>query len=142
MTALILFLKLLAVFFLVLLNGFFVAAEFAIVKIRDTQLRPLANRGNRKAASAQAILERLDSFLSVTQLGITLASLGLGWIGEPVFTSILAPLLNLLGIHNDHLRHSIAFIVGFSAITFFHIVAGEQAPKMLSIQKPLSTSLF
>ena len=84
-------LKLLAVLVLVLLNGFFVAAEFALVKIRQNQLNELEARGNRRAASVRRVLQHLDRYLSAAQLGITLASLGLGWIGEPIFSSLLAP---------------------------------------------------
>ena len=84
-------LRIVAVLVLVFLNGFFVAAEFAMVKIRDTQLTPLIHRGHRRAKVAEFILNRLEAFLSAAQLGITLASLGLGWIGEPVFSALLQP---------------------------------------------------
>ena len=133
--------KLLLVVVLVLLNGFFVAAEFALVKIRDTQLDTLVAKGHGRARVARRIINNLDSFLSAAQLGITLASLGLGWVGEPVFTALLRPLLSWLQV-NPEWRHYISFIVGFSAITFLHIVAGEQAPKWLAIQKPLPTTLW
>jgi CBS domain containing-hemolysin-like protein len=135
-------LRVLAVLVLVFLNGFFVAAEFALVKVRDTQLEPLIHRGSRRAKAADFILTRLDSFLSAAQLGITLASLGLGWIGEPVFTTLLHPVFNWLNVESAEIRHVLAFIIGFSAITFLHISAGEQAPKWLAIQKPLPTSLW
>jgi CBS domain containing-hemolysin-like protein len=134
--------RVLAVLVLVLLNGFFVAAEFALVKVRDTQLTPLISAGNRRAGVARFILSRLDAFLSAAQLGITLASLGLGWIGEPVFTEILQPVFNWMQIESKELRHVLSFAIGFSAITFLHISAGEQAPKMLAIQKPLPASLW
>jgi CBS domain containing-hemolysin-like protein len=135
-------LKLVAVIVLVLLNGFFVAAEFALVKIRDTQLITLAEKGNRRAKVARRILANLDAALSATQLGITLASLGLGWIGEPVFASLLEPVMRALQIESPQVQHSISFAVGFSVITFLHIVAGELAPKSLAIRKPLPTSLW
>jgi CBS domain containing-hemolysin-like protein len=135
-------LRLLAVLFLVLLNAFFVASEFALVKIRDTQLIPLVRRGNRRAQVANYILQRLDASLSAAQLGITLASLGLGWIGEPVFVAVLSPVFGWLHIESQELRHWLAFAIGFSAITFLHISAGEQAPKWLAIQKPLPTTLW
>ena len=135
-------LKLLAVLVLVLLNGFFVAAEFALVKIRDTQLTPKIRQGHRSAKVAKLILERLDSFLSAAQLGITLASLGLGWIGEPVFLALLEPVFGWMNIESASLQHGLAFIIGMSAITFLHITAGEQAPKLLAIQKPLATTLW
>jgi CBS domain containing-hemolysin-like protein len=141
-SALVIALKILAVIVLVLLNGFFVASEFAIVKIRETQLYTLIKQGNRKAKMAQRLVQNLDAYLSATQLGITLASLGLGWIGEPVFLTLLEPLMGALQIQSPQAQHTIAFIVGFSAITFLHIVAGELAPKSLAIQKPLPTSLW
>ena len=140
--ALILLLKVLAIFALVLLNGFFVAAEFAIVKIRDTQLHPLIATGNRRARVAVHILGQLDRYLSACQLGVTLASLGLGWIGEPVFNALLHPLMDWLGIASLKVRHALAFGIGFSAITFLHITAGEQAPKWLALQKALPTTLW
>lgn len=135
-------LKLLAVFLLVLLNGFFVAAEFALVKIRETQLEGLIIKGNRRAKTAKWVLNHLDTSLSAAQLGITVASLVLGWIGEPVFADLLKPVFNALQIESESLRHSLAFIIGLSAITFLHIVVGEQAPKWLAIQKPLPMSLW
>jgi len=134
-------LQLAAVPLLVLLNGFFVAAEFALVKIRDTQLEELVIKGHRRAKAARRIVRNLDAALSSTQLGITLASLGLGWVGKPVFASLLAPALHYF--HVDPAQADwIAFAVGFAVITFLHIVAGELAPKSLAIQKPLATSLW
>lgn len=135
-------LRILALLVLVLLNAFFVASEFALVKVRDTQLNPLALRGNRRARVARFILQRLDAFLSAAQLGITLASLGLGWIGEPVFTAVLGPLFGWLNIESQELRRLLAFAVGFSALTFLHISAGEQAPKWLAIQRAVTTTLW
>jgi CBS domain containing-hemolysin-like protein len=138
-------LKLLLVLFLVLLNGFFVAAEFAIVKIRETQLAGLVASGNRRAKMARLLVSNLDASLSATQLGITLASLGLGWVGEPVFSALLAPILTSAGFggpEHETLRRTASVVVGFSAITFLHIVAGELAPKSLAIQKPLPTTMW
>lgn len=135
-------LRLLGVVGLVLLNAFFVASEFALVKVRDTQLTPLVRRGNRRARAADLIVRRLDSFLSAAQLGITLTSLGLGWIGEPVFIAILGPVFSALHIESAKLRQWLAFGFGFSALTFLHISAGEQAPKWLAIQRPLPTALW
>lgn len=140
--AYIILLKLLAVVVLVLLNGFFVAAEFALVKLRDTQLDTLISKGHRRAIIARRIIGNLDRYLSAAQLGITLASLGLGWVGEPVFVALLKPLMDWLQVDSEQTRHTIAFVVGFSAITFLHITAGEQAPKWLAIQKPLPASLW
>lgn len=139
---LIIILKLLAVAVLVLLNGFFVAAEFALVKIRDTQLEALITKGQWRARIARRVLRNLDRSLSAAQLGITLASLGLGWIGEPVFAALLKPVVGWLQISSPAVEHALSFAVGFSTITFLHIVAGEQAPKWLAIQKPMPSSLF
>jgi CBS domain containing-hemolysin-like protein len=127
---------------LIALNGFFVAAEFALVKIRETQLDELVLRGDRRAKVARAIIGNLNSFLSATQLGITMASLGLGWVGQPVFTSLLSPLLLSLHVQSEALRHSISFAVGFFALTFLHISAGELAPKWAAIQNALPISLW
>ena len=127
---------------LVFLNGFFVAAEFALVKTRDTQLDALITQGNRRAIATRRVIRRLDASLSACQLGITVASLGLGWIGEPVFQTLLGPLLNLLNVQSLEIRETAAVMVGFSVITFLHITAGEQAPKWLAIQKPLATALW
>jgi len=135
-------LNLLVVAFLVFLNGFFVAAEFAIVKVRDTQLEPLVAAGKRRAKIARRILQNLDASLSATQLGITLSSLGLGWVGEPIFAALLEPAMKWLGIESPEVQHRISFAVGFSAITFLHIVLGELAPKSLAIQKPLPVTVW
>jgi CBS domain containing-hemolysin-like protein len=135
-------LRILAVLLLVGVNAFFVSAEFALVKVRDTQLGPLIARGHRRARVADYILHRLDAFLSATQLGITLASLGLGWIGEPVFTALLAPVFGWFNIQSPEIQHMLSFGVGFTAITFLHISAGEQAPKWWAIQKALPATLF
>jgi CBS domain containing-hemolysin-like protein len=134
--------KICAVIFLVALNGFFVAAEFALVKVRETQLQPLLIKGKRRAKVAKHVVKNLDAFLSACQLGITLASLALGWVGEPIFETILEPLYHWLQIDSETLRTTISFVVGFSVITALHIVIGEMAPKSLAIQKPLSTSLW
>lgn len=136
------FWRLMSVAVLVFLNGFFVAAEFALVKIRDTQLRPLIQKGSRRARIAQTVLANLDRSLSAAQLGITLASLALGWIGEPVFAALLKPVMGAMQIKNPDIEHYITIIVGFALITFLHIVVGEQAPKWMAIQKPLPTSLW
>ena len=135
-------LKILAVLVLVLMNGFFVAAEFALIRVRETQLDALVGRGQRRAKMALHIVRNLNSYLSATQLGITMASLGLGWIGQPVFTTLLEPLLVSLGVQSPVWQHSISFAVGFSALTFLHITAGELAPKWMTIQKPLPIALW
>ncbi|MEO6193153.1 MAG: hemolysin family protein [Thermoanaerobaculia bacterium] len=127
---------------LVALNGFFVAAEFALVKVRPTQLEPLVDAGNRRARLARHMLSHLDAYLSATQLGITLASLALGWIGEPAFAWIIHPLLNPFVGNNPPLLHSISVTMSFVVITILHIVLGEQAPKTIAIRKAESTALL
>lgn len=134
--------KLLAVAFLVFLNGFFVATEFALVKVRATQLEPDAARGHKRARMALHLARNLDAYLSACQLGITLASLGLGWIGEPVFADLLEPLFKLFGMESAKLQHTISIVVGFSIITFLHIVVGEMAPKSVAIRMAMPTTLW
>jgi CBS domain containing-hemolysin-like protein len=119
-----------------------VAAEFALVKVRATQLDMLVARGHRRARVARAIVGNLNSFLSATQLGITMASLGLGWIGQPVFVALLSPLLMSLHVESETVRVSVSFAVGFSALTFLQITAGELAPKWAAIQYSLPISLW
>lgn len=135
-------LKLLAVLGLVLLNGFFVASEFAIVKVRSSQLDALAEEGgDRRVGPARRVVEHLDAYLSATQLGITLASLGLGWVGEPFVSTLLEPLFRLLGL-GPAMMHTASFALAFAIITFLHIVLGELAPKSLAINKALRTTLL
>lgn len=124
--------------FLVALNAFFVAAEFALVKVRATRVQQLAEQGERRAAAVMAVLHQLEAHLSATQLGITLSSLGLGWIGEPAVADLLSPPLAAAGAFVPPLRsplvvHTIAFVVGFSVITVLHIVMGELVPKSMAI---------
>ncbi|MFD0716448.1 hemolysin family protein [Paenibacillus sp. GCM10027626] len=136
-------LNLLLVIVLVFLNGFFVAAEFALVKVRQSKLTQLVNEGNKRARYALQVNKRLDAYLSATQLGITLASLGLGWVGEPAISGyIVEPLLHRFGLTDPTLISSISLVVGFITITFLHIVLGELAPKSLAIQRAESTSLW
>ena len=135
-------LKILLVLALVVINGFFVAAEFALVKIRGTQLDTLVVKGHRRAKAARSIIANLNSYLSATQLGITMASLGLGWVSEPIFSALLSPLLVSLHVESEAVRHSISFAIGFSVLTFLHITAGELAPKWTAIQHPLPISLW
>lgn len=128
---------------LVLLNGFFVAAEFAIVKVRSSQINSKGGvAGKRATAAAKSILGNLDGYLAATQLGITLASLGLGWVGESVMTSIVLRIMEPLGITiSAAATHVIAVAVAFTIITILHIVFGELAPKSMAIRKPLPTTL-
>lgn len=127
---------------LVCMNGFFVAAEFAFVKARKTKLELLAARGNKNAKSALVGINHLDAYLSVCQLGITLASLGLGWIGEPAVAHALHPLFNLFSVTNPALITSLSIAIGFSLVTLLHVVFGELVPKSISIQKAEITALL
>lgn len=128
--------------FLVLLNGFFVAAEFSIVKVRYSQIHLRAEKGNAFAKKSESIINHLDTYLSATQLGITIASLGLGWIGEPVVAKIISAGLVAFDIQiSSELLHSISLPIGFVVITILHIVFGELAPKSIAIRKAESTTL-
>ena len=135
-------LGLLITFLLVLANAFFVAAEFAIVKVRASQIELLVQAGSRTAKMGQHLISHLDAYLSATQLGITLASLGLGWIGEPVVAKLIIEIMHLGGFEADpELAHRIALPIAFILITFLHIVFGELAPKSLAIQHSQPTTL-
>ena len=134
--------KLLAVAVLVLFNAFFVAAELAFVRIRDTQLAPLAEKGNRRARTARHIVAHIDSYIGATQFGITLASMALGVLVEPVFRALLNPIFPLLNIANEHTQGTIAIGVGFFVNCFLLIIAGELVPKAIAIRRTLQTSLW
>jgi CBS domain containing-hemolysin-like protein len=136
------FLKLLAIGSLVALNGFFVASEFAIVKVRASQLDALAAHGNGRAQLARYVTTHLDAYLSATQLGITLASLGLGWLGEPFLAQMIEPFLALANITSPVLIETVAFALAFATITILHIVLGELAPKSIAIRKAVPTTLW
>jgi CBS domain containing-hemolysin-like protein len=127
---------------LVILNGVFVAAEFSFVKARRTKLELLAEKGSRRAQMALFGVRNLDAYLSVCQLGITLASLALGWIGEPAVAALLRPLLTLAGADSPALVSSLSIALGFTLITFTHVVFGELVPKSVSIQKAEAAALF
>lgn len=128
--------------FFVFLNGFFVAAEFAIVKVRLSQIEMKARDGNFFAGIARNILDHLDAYLSASQLGITLASLGLGWIGESVVSTIVSDLALWMGWQFEpDTMHTLSVIIAFSLITVMHIVIGEQAPKTMAIRRSEATTL-
>jgi CBS domain containing-hemolysin-like protein len=124
------------------LNGFFVAAEFAIVKVRATQLRSRARRGDKKAIAAEVIVRRLDRYLSVTQFGITLASLGLGWIGEPALSGLLdRATVSVSGAPATRGVHLALGLSAFAILTFGHVLFGELVPKLVAIQRSEGTAL-
>jgi len=128
----IILINIIIVFLLVFMNGFFVATEFAMVKVRKSRIQTLVFEGNRNAKHILKVVKDLNSYLSACQLGITLASLGLGWVGEPAVSDMLMPLFNLFYMPESAI-HSISFILAFSIITGFHIVLGELVPKSLAI---------
>lgn len=127
---------------LVFLNGFFVALEFSLVKLRQTRIKAIVKTSGWRGRLLAKIHGQLDAYLSACQLGITLASLGLGWIGEPAFANLLDPVFAKTGITSPELIHSISFAFAFCSISFLHIVVGEQAPKSMAIRNPEAVSLF
>ncbi|MBA5636338.1 HlyC/CorC family transporter [Duganella sp. LX20W] len=127
---------------LVALNGFFVAAEFGIVTLRPTRIRAIAKSQGLRGRTLAKVHGDLDAYLSACQLGITLASLGLGWVGEPAFAGLLEPLFAALGVTSPQLIHGVAFALAFTVISFLHIVVGELAPKSLAIRMPEAIGLW
>jgi CBS domain containing-hemolysin-like protein len=136
--------QLLAVLGLVLLNGFFVATEFSLVSVRRTRIETLAAEGNRRAQTVFNAIKDLDGYIAATQLGITMASIGLGWIGEPALARLLDPLFEAVMPETFALisAHTISFIIAFSAITLLHVVFGELAPKSLALQFPETVAML
>jgi CBS domain containing-hemolysin-like protein len=135
-------LRLGAVLLLVLANGFFVAAEFALVSVRRTRITTLVADGNTRALWVQKAIDDPDRFIAATQLGITLASLGLGWVGEPALSGLILPMIAWLPVEIESaVSHSISAGLAFSIITFLHVVVGELAPKSIALQNPEKTSL-
>src|SRR5918997_2918196 len=132
-------LNILIVFLLVLANGFFVASEFALVGVRRSRIATLAEAGDRRAKRLLGLVDHLNAYISATQLGITLASLALGWIGEPAVAHLLE--IPLKGRVSDAVLHTIALTVAFSIITFLHIVLGELAPKTIALERAEKTAL-
>jgi len=127
---------------LVALNGFFVAAEFALAKVRPTQIEPHAAKGEKRGKVAANMITHLDAYLSATQLGITLASIALGWVGEPAFAWIVEPLVSRIPGAGPALVHSVALTASFVAVSILHIVFGELVPKSIAIRLPAGTTLW
>src|SRR5688572_5636952 len=127
------------VFFLVFANGFFVASEFSLVGVRRSRIETLARAGDKRARRLLGMVDNLNAYISATQLGITLASLALGWIGEPAIAHLLE--IPLHGRVSDTVLHTISFTIAFSIITFLHIVLGELAPKTLALERAEKTAL-
>ncbi|MGN1386662.1 MAG: hemolysin family protein [Bacillus sp. (in: firmicutes)] len=132
--------NLIIIFLLIAFTAFFVASEFAIVKVRSTRIDQLIAEGNTRALSAKTVTTALDEYLSACQLGITLTSLGLGWLGEPTVEHLLAPIMTRIS-DNEALMSIISFVIAFLVITFLHVVVGELAPKTFAIQKAEAVTL-
>lgn len=126
---------------LILMTAFFVAAEFAIVKVRATRIDYLIETGNKRAIHVKKLLDNLDGYLSACQLGITVTALGLGWLGESTVMLLLGPLFDKLGL-NAEITSVLSFVIAFLTITYLHVVVGELAPKTIAIQKAEATSLL
>ncbi|USK51085.1 hemolysin family protein [Bacillus sp. CMF12] len=133
-------LNLFLLFFLIALTAFFVASEFAIVKVRTSRIDQLIMEGNAKARSAKQVISSLDEYLSACQLGITITALGLGWLGEPTIESLLHPVFESINLQAS-LTHILSFVIAFSVVTFLHVVIGELAPKTFAIQKAEAITL-
>ncbi|NYE05984.1 CBS domain containing-hemolysin-like protein [Bacillus niacini] len=133
--------NLLLIALLIALTGFFVAIEFAIVKVRPSRIDQLIAEGKKGAVSAKKVVNHLDEYLSACQLGITVTALGLGWLGEPTVEKIIHPLFSVLNI-NVSLSHILSFIIAFIAVTFLHVVVGELAPKTVAIHKAEEVALL
>ncbi|PLR90086.1 hemolysin family protein [Bacillus sp. T33-2] len=129
------------VFLLIALTAFFVSSEFAIVKIRPSRIDQLVAEGHSRAQSAKKVTSNLDEYLSACQLGITVTSLGLGWLGEPTVERLLHPLFERFGVH-EPLSDILSFAIAFAVVTFLHVVIGELAPKTLAIQKAEAITLY
>jgi CBS domain containing-hemolysin-like protein len=134
-------LNLLLIALLIALTGFFVAIEFAIVKVRPSRIDQLITEGKKGAVSAKKVVNHLDEYLSACQLGITVTALGLGWLGEPTVEKLIHPLLSVLNI-NEYIAHLISFIIAFASVTFLHVVVGELAPKTVAIHKAEAVALL
>jgi CBS domain containing-hemolysin-like protein len=133
--------NLLLIALLIALTGFFVAIEFAIVKVRPSRIDQLITEGKKGAVSAKKVVDHLDEYLSACQLGITVTALGLGWLGEPTVEKLIHPLFSVLNI-NESISHFISFLLAFASVTFLHVVVGELAPKTIAIHKAEEVALL
>ncbi|MFS0784314.1 hemolysin family protein [Bacillus sp. 1P06AnD] len=133
--------NLILVAILIALTGFFVAAEFAMVKVRMTRINQMIEEGRRGATAAKHVVTHLDDYLSACQLGITVTALGLGWLGEPTVEKLLYPVFHYFNISSS-ISHILSFIIAFVVVTFLHVVIGELAPKTIAIQKAETITLL
>ncbi|MCE9518285.1 MAG: hemolysin family protein [Verrucomicrobia bacterium] len=130
------------VLFFILLNAFFVAAEYSIVKVRDSQLQERIDQGDRSALFTRTISQNLEGYLPASQLGVTFTSIALGWVGEPYLAHMIQPLLFSAGIQSDAVLHGVALTIAYLMITYLHVVLGEQLPKVFAIRNALPTALL
>jgi len=137
----VIFFKMFTIMLIVAVNGFFVISEFSLVKIRGSQLDALIEEGDKRAELVRHITSHLDAYLSATQLGITMTSLALGWLGEPYVAHLIQPAFFLVGFKSAGVITTVSVALGFAAITFFHIILGELAPKYIAIRNPVRASL-
>ena len=129
--------NLFVIVFLLFSNGFFVASEFAMVKVRKTRIEQLVNEGNHNAKIALEAIKDLDKFIAAVQLGVTISSIGLGWVGEGTLARIIEPLFVFLpGISQNIATHTVSVSVSFALITFMHVVIGELIPKSIALEYP------
>ncbi len=133
--------RLTAVAVLIAISAFFVATEFAIVRTRATRVNQLVAEGNKRALNAKKVVDNLDEYLSACQLGITITSLGIGWLGEEAVAAVIEPIFHLIGLESGTVLTLVSFIISFSIVTYIHVVMGELAPKTLAIQKAESVAL-
>ena len=126
---------------LIALTAFFVATEFAVVKVRMTRINQLVEEGKPGAKAAKKVVTHLDEYLSACQLGITVTALGLGWLGEPTVEKLLLPVFERFNV-NPSVSHILSFIIAFALVTFLHVVVGELAPKTVAIQKAEAVTLL
>jgi CBS domain containing-hemolysin-like protein len=133
--------NLLLIALLIALTGFFVAIEFAIVKVRPSRIDQLIAEGKKGAVSAKKVVDHLDEYLSACQLGITVTALGLGWLGEPTVEKLIHPLFSAINL-NEYIAHILSFIIAFASVTFLHVVVGELAPKTVAIHKAEEVALL
>ena len=135
--------NLFVIFLLLFANAFFVASEFALVSVRQTRIQQLANEGSKTAELAVGAIDSLDKYIAATQLGITIASIGLGWVGEATLARLIHPLFDLLpNVSSTFASHSVATIIAFILITFMHVVMGELMPKSIALQFPEKATLI
>ena len=137
------FVNIFIIAFLLFVNGFFVAAEFALVKVRKTRLEQLSNEGSYRAKRALKLVKNMNRMLAAAQLGVTIASIALGWVAEATIVKLIEPLINMMPLINTTITaHVIAVPISFVVVTYFHVLLGEQLPKCMALRHPDSISLF